>query len=59
MDFLKVVSNPDRRSVFFHCQHGADRAGAVAAIYRLAFEGWSKPDAIEEMVAGGYGFHKI
>ena len=59
VDFLKVVSDPERRPVFFHCLHGADRTGTMAAIFRLIFEDWSKPDAIEEMVTGGYGFHKM
>jgi hypothetical protein len=29
----------------------------MCAVYRLAFQGWSKADAIDEMVHGGFGFH--
>lgn len=45
------------KPVLFHCQQGADRAGAVAAMYRIVFQGWSKEEALEEMRRGGYGFH--
>jgi len=58
-EFLAVATDPERQPVFFHCQHGADRTGTMAAVYRIAIEGWSKEDAIEEMKKGGYGFHKI
>lgn len=57
--FLKIVTDRDRAPVFFHCQHGADRTGMAAAVYRVAVEGWTKEDAIEEMTQGGYGFHKV
>jgi protein tyrosine/serine phosphatase len=42
-----------------HCHHGSDRTGTVVAGYRIAAEGWSKEDAIDEFVHGGYGYHKI
>jgi len=58
-EFLAVVTDPERQPVFFHCQHGADRTGTMAAVYRIAMQGWSKEDAITEMKKGGYGFHKI
>ena len=59
VDFLKIVSDPDRQPGFVHCQHDADRTGTVCAIYRLAIESWAKEQAIEEMTQGGYGFHTI
>ena len=59
VDFLKVVIDPDRWPVFFHCMHGADRTGTASAMYRIVVQGWSKQDAIEEMVDGEYNFHKI
>ena len=31
----------------------------MMAIYRIAIEGWTKAQAIDEMVNGGYGFHPI
>ncbi|MGD8570916.1 MAG: tyrosine-protein phosphatase [Gammaproteobacteria bacterium] len=53
---LKVIDN-SQKPVVVHCQAGADRTGAVVAFYRIVFEGWSKAEAIDEMVNGGYGFH--
>jgi len=57
--FLRIVTEPERAPVLLHCQHGADRTGAMIAIYRIAVQGWSKDDAIREMKDGGYGFHKV
>lgn len=42
-----------------HCWHGSDRTGAVIAGYRVAVEGWSPADALDEMVNGGYGHHSM
>lgn len=57
-DFLKVVTDPSRQPVFFHCRRGADRTGAMAAAYRIVVQGWTPDAAIEEMTRGGYGFHR-
>jgi protein tyrosine/serine phosphatase len=57
--FLKIVTDPNKTPVFVHCQHGADRTGLMCAVYRAAVEGWSKEDALDEMIYGGYGFHHI
>jgi protein tyrosine/serine phosphatase len=57
--FLKLVTDPERKPVFVHCQHGADRTGMMTAIYRIAIEGWTKDEAIAEMTQGGFGFHEI
>jgi protein tyrosine/serine phosphatase len=56
--FLKIVGDPTRQPVFVHCQWGADRTGMMIAIARIAFEGWTKDEAIAEMTQGGFGFHK-
>ena len=42
--------------MFVHCQRGADRTGTATAVYRICVEGWSREDAIDEMVNGGYAF---
>ena len=42
VDFLKIVTDPEKQPVFVHCQHGADWTGTVCAFYRMAIEGWSK-----------------
>lgn len=44
--------------ILIHCWHGSDRTGAVIAMYRIVFQGWSKENAIKEMTEGGFGFHK-
>jgi protein tyrosine/serine phosphatase len=54
--FLAIVSDPARQPVFVHCQRGADRTGTAAAVYRICVEDWSREDAIDEMVNGGYAF---
>ena len=55
--FLKVMSEEDRGTVFIHCFHGSDRTGLFVAIYRVVYEGWTKEEALHEMVHGGHGFH--
>jgi protein tyrosine phosphatase (PTP) superfamily phosphohydrolase (DUF442 family) len=57
--FLELATDPSRRPLVVHCQHGADRTGYLCAVYRVVVQGWSKDDAIAEMTAGGYGFHVI
>ena len=57
--FLRIVSKKENGPFFVHCQHGADRTGTMCALYRMAFQGWSKDEAIDEMTQGGFGFHKI
>ena len=45
--------------LLFHCWHGSDRTGAVAAMYRMVFQHVPKQHAIDEMVEGIFGFHMI
>lgn len=58
---LKALSIIKKRkgAILIHCHHGSDRTGAVVAMYRIVFQGWTKQQAIEEMKNGGYGFHGI
>lgn len=39
--------------VFVHCQRGADRTGAVMAIYRIQHDHWSNSDALKEAKSFG------
>jgi protein tyrosine phosphatase (PTP) superfamily phosphohydrolase (DUF442 family) len=57
--FLQIVSDPKRTPVLVHCQRGADRTGVMCAVYRIAVEGWTKDEAIREMIDGGYGFSPV
>lgn len=49
LDFLSVATDPDHGTVFFHCFHGADRTGTMAACLRIARDGWTVEQAIAEM----------
>jgi protein tyrosine/serine phosphatase len=48
-----------RGVVLIHCQHGADRTGLMTAMVRMVHQGRSRAEAIDELVNGGYGFHRI
>ncbi len=55
--FLRIVTDESRLPVFVHCQRGADRTGLMVAVYRIAVQGWSKEQAIDEMTHGGFRFY--
>ena len=56
---LRILIDPERQPVFWHCKHGADRTGLINAVYRIIVQGWPRQAAIDEMVDGNYGFHRI
>jgi protein tyrosine/serine phosphatase len=56
---LRILGKKENGPFLIHCQHGADRTGVMSAMYRIVVQGWSKDEAIKEMVDGGYGFHSI
>lgn len=56
---LKIIKKKENGPFLIHCQHGADRTGVMSAMYRIVEQGWSKDEAIREMVDGGYGYHSI
>ena len=55
--FLQIVTDNQKTPILVYCQHGADRTGAMCAVYRIAVQGWTKEKALEEMIEGGFGFH--
>ena len=55
---LRIIRSA-KGPVLVHCWHGSDRTGAVCAMYRVVFNNWSKDDAINEMINGGFGYHKM
>lgn len=57
--FLKIAADKKRQPVFVHCQHGADRTGAMCAAYRVVIDGWTKQHAIDEMTKGDFNFHSV
>jgi protein tyrosine/serine phosphatase len=45
--------------VLLHCQYGADRTGLISALYRILYEDWSRPAALDEMTKGDFGYHAV
>ena len=54
LEALAILADPANRPILIHCQHGADRTGAIVALYRVLAQGWSKEDAVREMAEGGF-----
>jgi protein tyrosine/serine phosphatase len=57
--FLRIATTPALQPVLVHCQHGSDRTGTMVAIYRITIDGWTKAQATDEMIHGGFGFHPV
>ncbi len=57
IQFLRIAGAPDHAPMFVHCKRGADRTGLMCAIYRIAFQDWTKDQAIAEMTQGGFRFN--
>lgn len=53
-EFMEMVRQAKTKPVFVHCQHGADRTGAMIGIYRAVDCGWKFDDIWKEMRR--YGF---
>lgn len=58
IEALRIIKNAEG-PVLIHCWHGSDRTGLISAMYRIVFQGWSKVDAIDELMHGGYGYHAM
>jgi protein tyrosine/serine phosphatase len=54
---MKIISNQKNGPFLIHCKYGSDRSGLMSAMYRIIYQRWTKDEAIDEMVNGGYGFH--
>ena len=52
--FLTTLADAGRRPVFVHCQHGADRTGAMIGIYRVTQQGWDFGRTWSEMRRFGF-----
>jgi hypothetical protein len=55
--FLSVIDNNPGRKGFVECRLGNDRTGMAIASFRMANQGWTTEQAMEEMHA--YGFTAI
>lgn len=56
IDALKLIQQAPK-PLLIHCVHGSDRTGTIVAAYRIVFEGWTKEEAIKELLEPKYGFH--
>ena len=56
VEFLLVATDPNRTPVFVHCQRGTDRTGLAVAVYRIVVCGWTKTQALDEMLNGPFGY---
>jgi protein tyrosine/serine phosphatase len=46
--YFEIINSPANYPIFFHCRRGADRTGALAALYRIALQGWDAKKAYDE-----------
>ncbi len=58
VEALRIIRQAEG-PVLIHCWHGSDRTGLVSAMYRIVFQGWTKENAIDELMNGGYGYHPL
>jgi tyrosine-protein phosphatase SIW14 len=58
IEALRIIKDAEG-PVLIHCWHGSDRTGLIAAMYRIVFQGWSKEEATDELMHGGYGYHSM
>jgi tyrosine-protein phosphatase SIW14 len=52
--FLKLIQENKGKKVFVHCRLGDDRTGMMVAAYRMAEEGWTADEAMNEMRSFGF-----
>jgi tyrosine-protein phosphatase SIW14 len=52
--FLAVVHENKGKKLFVHCRLGDDRTGMMVAAYRMAEEGWTADEAMNEMRSFGF-----
>lgn len=53
---LSIINAPENQPVFVHCKRGADRTGAIIAIYRIEHDGWTSEKAKAEANRYGMGW---
>jgi protein tyrosine/serine phosphatase len=55
---LRMIRRKENGPFLIHCWKGEDRTGVMIAMFRIIEQGWTKEEAIREMVEGGYGFNR-
>ena len=56
IEILKAIKQSPK-PILIHCWHGSDRTGVAVAMYRMVFQNWSKPQAINELMKPEFGHH--
>jgi tyrosine-protein phosphatase SIW14 len=54
VQFLSLFRGNPKEKVYIHCRFGEDRTGVFVAAYRMAFDGWTPQQAINEMYFFGF-----
>jgi len=52
--FLSLFRANPKEKVYVHCRLGEDRTGVFVAAYRMAFDGWTASQAMNEMYFFGF-----
>jgi tyrosine-protein phosphatase SIW14 len=52
--FIELIRNNPGKKIFVHCRLGDDRTGMMIAAYRMAADGWTAKQAMQEMREFGY-----
>ena len=47
-EVLLTLQDSSKYPIFFHCEHGNDRTGLIAALYRVEVQGWTWQSALSE-----------
>ncbi len=47
--FLDIVDDPSNHPILIHCSQGRHRTGYLCGLYRIERQGWTVPQAVEEM----------
>jgi len=55
--FLDTLDKAEEEPVYVHCQHGADRTGAMIGIYRMRAQDWDFEKTWTEMRKYGFKLH--
>ncbi len=45
--------------VLVHCHHGSDRTGVIMALWRILYQGWTRQQALDELIWGDFGYHPV
>jgi tyrosine-protein phosphatase SIW14 len=54
-EFLEILKDNPEAKTFVHCRLGEDRSGMMVAAYRMAEQGWTPDEAMNEMHEFGFG----